>query len=85
MISTQIEIARSPAEVRKIFIDFPQLPTWTQGFITSIKPANPSGKLGVGETLNCNIGGMSFSPVILVSAAHLHPHIATNQKPPSAS
>lgn len=43
------------------------MPSWTQGFIRSIKPVNPQKKnIEKGDKLNVKLEGASFSPVVLV-------------------
>ncbi|KAM0693828.1 hypothetical protein Q7P36_005952 [Cladosporium allicinum] len=66
LISTTEEIACSPAHLRKIFLDFPRLPQWTQGFIRGIEQQNPNKKtIEAGDKLTVKLEGMTFSPVVL--------------------
>jgi hypothetical protein len=71
MLSTQIEIARAPEDVRKVLLDFEQIPSWSQGYIKSIKPVNANAKLEPGEKLKCILSGMSFNPTIIENNEHV--------------
>lgn len=66
-ISTQIEIAASPAEVRAAFLDFDSYPGWSKQFIKSITVVSgDKAALKPGDRLKVVLPGMTFSPTILV-------------------
>lgn len=50
------------------FLDFPAMPTWHSGFITSIAATDPSKPLEKGATISGVMGGVTFTAVILVRA-----------------
>ncbi|RFU29026.1 hypothetical protein B7463_g7322, partial [Scytalidium lignicola] len=70
LLTTQIEIAASPALVRAKFLDFTQIQTYSPGgFIQSITSSTNKAptELTKGDVLNCVLGGgsMKFSPTVL--------------------
>ncbi|GJN69770.1 hypothetical protein PLICBS_003822 [Purpureocillium lilacinum] len=76
-IRTEIEIAAPPEQVRKTspdpdssdyyqFLDFQAFPTWTNGFIKSITPADPSA--APGTRLTVALEGITMSPTVLTNS-----------------
>jgi len=60
MLSHEIEIAASPEEVRKVFLDFSAFSEWHHGYFESVEL--PEGKATgescvAGDNLKCSFGG----------------------------
>ncbi|KAF2679468.1 hypothetical protein K458DRAFT_435087 [Lentithecium fluviatile CBS 122367] len=71
-IYTSIEIAAPPAEVRKKFLAWDQLQTYSpNGFIRSIAPADPAKPLEPGDKLIVQLKGISMKPTFLESSPTL--------------
>ncbi|KIN07537.1 hypothetical protein OIDMADRAFT_16196 [Oidiodendron maius Zn] len=68
MITTQIEIARPPSEVRKIFFDFENYPSWHGGMIKSIAPlpssTSDTDPLSPSQKLHCVFEKFVFDAII---------------------
>lgn len=67
-LTTQIEIAASPAKVRAQFLDFDSYAGWSTSFIKSISvvagdKTNPKED----DRLKVVLSGMTINPVVLVS------------------
>ncbi|KAI1325583.1 hypothetical protein F5Y16DRAFT_401303 [Xylariaceae sp. FL0255] len=56
--ASTIEIARSPAQVRAVFLEFQKFHEWAQGSIKSVEAASPNGTLNVGDNLKLTFPGM---------------------------
>ena len=51
------------------FLDFPSIPSYHTGTIKSVARADPSKPtIDRGDVLNCEIGGLKFSPTIIESS-----------------
>ncbi|KAH8820677.1 hypothetical protein F5884DRAFT_764844 [Xylogone sp. PMI_703] len=72
LVTSRIEIAASPAAVRAKFLDFAQLPVYSpHGFMQQIKAADPQKQIEKGDKLNCVVGGMPMSPIVLENSPQL--------------
>ncbi|KAF2022350.1 hypothetical protein BU24DRAFT_363586 [Aaosphaeria arxii CBS 175.79] len=61
-----IEIAAPPEVVRAKFLDWQQIPNYhPDGFFKTIKPADPSKPLEVGDKLILELQPMSFTPKLI--------------------
>ena len=68
--TARIEIAASPAEVRKVFMDFDSYPTWTKTHIQTIGVIKgDKNDIKPGDTLKVVLPGTTFSPVVQVGVA----------------
>ncbi|SPJ81742.1 uncharacterized protein FTOL_09147 [Fusarium torulosum] len=69
IISTQIEINRSPADVREIFLSFPKIQEWHQGVftITRLSPEKPT--IEEGERLQVTFHGRRMTTSVLVNSS----------------
>ncbi|KAL7912341.1 hypothetical protein GGI35DRAFT_492237 [Trichoderma velutinum] len=69
-VSTQIEIAATPAAVRSVFMDFARYAQWQQGWV--LQPAD-SGKqpldLKPGDGLKVKMNGTSIQPIVMENSA----------------
>ncbi|KAF4634716.1 hypothetical protein G7Y89_g3386 [Cudoniella acicularis] len=61
MIQSTIEIATPPDRL----LDFPNIPNWHTGFITSIRSETPEKPLEKDDAISGNMGGMNFKAKIL--------------------
>ncbi|MCJ1404386.1 hypothetical protein MMC11_007611 [Xylographa trunciseda] len=62
IIRTQIDIAATPAEVRKALLDFDSYPEWAKAHIKSIQLASgDTDEIKPGDKLKVSLTGMSFS------------------------
>ncbi|TVY83366.1 hypothetical protein LSUE1_G001461 [Lachnellula suecica] len=65
MIHSSIEIAAPPELVRKILLDFPNIPKWHSGFVQEIRKDDPLKTLEQGDGISGTMGGVSFTAWIL--------------------
>ncbi|KAL3421070.1 activator of hsp90 ATPase 1 family protein [Phlyctema vagabunda] len=73
-ITTKVEIAATPEEVRSKFLDFSQIPNYSpNGFVRQIEPVEPksSSEIKTGDFLNCvmGYGSMKFTPTVLENSS----------------
>ncbi|KAK5633314.1 hypothetical protein RRF57_009028 [Xylaria bambusicola] len=55
--SATIEIARSPAHVRRVFLDFERFHEWCQGPVKAVQTLAPGGRTDVGDKVKLSFGG----------------------------
>ncbi|KAJ3578426.1 hypothetical protein NPX13_g2137 [Xylaria arbuscula] len=55
--SATIEIARSPAQVRHVFIDFARFHEWCQGPVKAVQTLAPEGRIDIGDKVKVAFGG----------------------------
>lgn len=69
--TAQIEIAATPTEVRKHFMDFDSYPTWAKTHIRTIEvTSGDKSDIKPGDTLKFTLPGATFSPVVKVGTQH---------------
>ncbi|KAI0509702.1 hypothetical protein F5B22DRAFT_615696 [Xylaria bambusicola] len=55
--SATIEIARSPAHVRRVFLDFARFHEWCQGPVKAVQTLAPGGRTDAGDKVKVSFGG----------------------------
>ncbi|PKK45772.1 hypothetical protein CI102_9031 [Trichoderma harzianum] len=70
-VSTQIEIAATPAAVRSVFIDFARYTQWQQGW--KFEPGDSDKQpldLKPGDGLKVKMNGTSMQPIVMENSAN---------------
>ncbi|KAK4497816.1 hypothetical protein PRZ48_010470 [Zasmidium cellare] len=64
--TTRIEIARSPAKVREVFLEFSTWPQWASSHFKSVDKLSPQKEtIEKGDKLKVVMPGMTFNPTVL--------------------
>ncbi|KAI1195869.1 hypothetical protein F5X97DRAFT_306973 [Nemania serpens] len=68
-VRSTIEIARSPAHVRRVLTDFPKYHEWVQGSIKGVEVLSADGSISVGDKIKISFPGMgTFSGEIAANS-----------------
>ncbi|KAH6986762.1 hypothetical protein EDB80DRAFT_690893 [Ilyonectria destructans] len=75
IIHTQVEINRSPAVVREIFLDFPRIRGWHQGVLTITRVSRDKSSIEEGDKLHTTFNGQSMTTSVLVQSGGIRPPV----------
>jgi hypothetical protein len=67
-VQREVEIARSPEQVRHVLMDFAKWPEWNSGMKVSVlEPSKALAQLLPGDKLKSDLDGRVMYPIVLVS------------------